>query len=100
MISLFSNVFDKGKFQRDFNNDLSIIREWAFKQKMQFNSDPNKQTNEIQFLSRPNIDDYIHIKLNDTPVQLCESLKQLVAILDKHLNFHKYIEKKLKFVTN
>lgn len=47
MISLFSNVFDKGKFQRDFNNDLSIIREWAFKQKMQFNSDPNKQTNEI-----------------------------------------------------
>ena len=47
MISLFSNVFDKGKFQRDFKNDLSIIREWAFKQKMQFNSDPNKQTNEI-----------------------------------------------------
>ena len=47
MISLFSNVFDTGKFQRDFNNDLSMIREWALKWKMQFDSDPNKQTNEI-----------------------------------------------------
>ena len=40
--SIFSKVFDKDKSQRDLNSDLSIISEWAFQWKMQFNPDPNK----------------------------------------------------------
>ena len=28
--SIFSKVFDKDKPQRDLNNNLSIISEWAF----------------------------------------------------------------------
>ena len=31
-----------------------------------------------------------------SPVQLCESQKHFGVILDKHLNFHKHIERKIK----
>ena len=58
---------------------------------MQFNPDPNKQANEFYFSIKPNTDDYIHLSLNDNPIQLCESQKQLSVILDKHLNFHEHI---------
>ena len=40
---------------------------------MQFNPDPNKQTNKIHFSRKSNTDNYLPIKLNDSPVQLCES---------------------------
>ena len=63
---------------------------------MQFNPNPSKQTNEIYFSRKPNTDDYIPIKLNDSPVQLCESQKHLVVILDNHLSFHEHIERKIK----
>ena len=62
--SIFLKVFDKDKSQRDFNNDLSIISEWVFQWKMQFNSDPNKQANEVSFSRKPNTNYYIPIKLN------------------------------------
>ena len=88
--SILSKVFDKDKSQRNFNNDLSIISEWAFQWKLQFSTDPNKQTNYVYFYRKPNINDYILIKINDSPDQLCESEKQLGLILDI----------KLKFVTN
>ena len=40
--SIFSKVFDKNSSQNIINNDLSIISEWAFEWKMQFNADPSK----------------------------------------------------------
>ena len=61
---------------------------------MQFNPAPNKQANEVYFSRKPNTDYYIPIKLNESPVQLCESQKHLGVILDKHLNFH--IERNFK----
>ena len=94
--SIFSKVFDKDKSQRNLNNDLSIISEWAFQWKMQYHLDPNKQANEVHFSRKSNIGDYIPIKLNDNPVQLCESQKHLGVILGKHLNFHEHIERKIK----
>ena len=63
---------------------------------MQFNPDLNEQVNEIYFSRKPNTDDCIPIKLNDIPVQLCESQKHLNVILDKDLNFHQHIERKIK----
>ena len=59
---------------------------------MQFNPDPNKQVNEVYFSRKSNTDDYIPIKLNNSPVKLCESQKHLDVTLDKHLNFHEQIE--------
>ena len=45
--SIFSKVFDKNSSQIIINNNLSIMSEWAFQWKMQFNPDPNKQANEV-----------------------------------------------------
>ena len=67
---------------------------------MQFNTDPNKQANEIYYFRKSNTDDDIPIKLNNRAVQLCELQKHLDGILDKHLNFHEHIERKIKIVTN
>ena len=50
--SIFLKVFDKDKSQRDFNNDLSIITEWVFQWKMQFNPDPNKEVDEVSFFRK------------------------------------------------
>ena len=94
--SIFSKVFDKDKSQRDLNNDLSIISEWAFQWKMQFKPDPNKQANEVYFCRKSNTDYYIPIKLNNSPVQLCQSQKHLGVTLDKHLNFHEHIKRTIK----
>ena len=66
MIRLFFKVFDKDKSQRDVSNGLSIISEWTFQWKMQFNPDPNKQANEVYFSNISNTDDYLPIKLKIT----------------------------------
>ena len=95
-MSIFSKVFGKDKSRRDRNNDLSIISNWAFQWKMQFNPDPNKKADEFYFSRKPIADDYIPDKLNDSPVELCESQKHLGVILNKHLNFHELIERKIK----
>ena len=42
-------LFNKVECQRDLNNDLSTVSEWVFEWRMQFNPDPSKLTNEIQF---------------------------------------------------
>ena len=63
---------------------------------MQFNPDPNKQANEAYFFRKPNTDYYSSIKKNDSPVQLCESQKYLDVILDKHLDLHNHIKRKIK----
>ena len=46
---LFSVVNDINTSARDINKDLEKIANWAFKWKMIFNPDPNKQTEEIIF---------------------------------------------------
>ena len=71
--SIFSKVFDKNSSQNILNNDLSIISEWAFQWKMQFNPDPNKQANKVYFSRKSNAGVYLPVDLNNSPVQLCES---------------------------
>ena len=97
--SIFSKVFDKNSSQNILSNDLSIISEWAFQWKMQFNPDPNKQANEVYLSRKSNSGVYLPVDLNNSPVQLCESHKHLGIVLD-NLNFHEHIAKKKKFVTN
>ena len=47
--SLFSKVLDVNKSVIELNADLEKINQWAYQWKMQFNPDPNKQTNEVIF---------------------------------------------------
>ena len=69
---MLSKVFDKDKSQGDLSNDLSIMNEWVIQWKKQFNPDPNKQVNKVYFSGKPNTDDYIPTKLNNSSVKLCE----------------------------
>ena len=94
--SIFSKVSDKNSSQNILNNNLSIISEWVFQWKMQFNPDSNKQANEVYFFRKSNAGVYIPVDLNNSLVQLCESHKRLGIVLDKHLNFHEHIAKKIK----
>ena len=51
---------------------------------------------KVYYSRKPNAYDHLPIKLNENPVQLCESLKHSGIILDKHLNFHEHILRKNK----
>ena len=47
--SIFSKVHDIDISAKELNSDLEKISNWAFQWKVQFNPDPNKQTNEVYF---------------------------------------------------
>ena len=47
--SIFSKVHDIDISTKELNSDLEKISNWAFQWKVQFNPDPNKQTNEVYF---------------------------------------------------
>ena len=69
-MSVFSKGFDKNSSQ-NINNDLSIISEWVFQWKTQFNPDPNKQANEVYFSRKSSAGVHLPVDLNNSPVQLC-----------------------------
>ena len=48
--SLFSVIFGKDLSAKNLNDDLNRISNWAFQWKISFNSDPNKQAQEVLFL--------------------------------------------------
>ena len=49
--SMFSTVYHIVDSSEKLNNDLFTVKNWAFKWKMAFNPDPNKQATEVVFFS-------------------------------------------------
>ena len=47
-------------------------------------------------MQKSNAGAHLPVDLNNSPVQLCESHKDLGIVLDKHLDFHEDIAKKVK----
>ena len=93
--SLFSHVFDKYKSQSELNNELQIIRNWAFEWKMQFNPDPNKQALEVHFLTKSNNENSLSETFNNAKVVICSTHKHLGLLLDKRSNFNEHIQSKM-----
>ena len=52
--SLFWKVFDIDKSVNVLNTDLEKINQWSYRWKIQFNSDHNKQANEVIFSQKSN----------------------------------------------
>ena len=95
--SLFSTVFDIKKSSEDLNRDLSTIHNWAFKWKMVFNPDPNKQATEVIFSRKRQNVNHPALCYNNTPVATASFQKHLGLILDEKLIFgHQLNEKILK----
>ena len=82
--SLFSKVYDIHKSASKLNEDLEKISYWAYQWKMQFNPDPNKQTNEVIFSRKTNSNNLSHpsIKFNKNNFSKCPHQKHLRIILD------------------
>ena len=82
--SHFSHVFDIYKSQNEFNNDLQVIRSWGFQWKLQFNSDPNKQAQEVYFLKKllKIFENSLPVAFNNAKVVTCSTRKHLGLLLD------------------
>ena len=65
---------------------------------MQFNSDPNKQANEVIFSWKSISHNLSHppIKFNERIITKCYHHKHLRIILDSDLNFNTHIDQKIK----
>ena len=96
--SLFSKVLDINKSVTELNTDLEKISQWVSQWKMQFNSDPNKQANEVIFSRRLISNNLAHspVKFNNNNISRCSHQKHLGVVLDSNLNFNTHIDQKIK----
>ena len=96
--SLFTKVLDIYKSVTKLNTDLEKISQWAYQWKMQFNPDPNKQTNEIIFSPKLVLNNLSHppVKFNNNNVTRCSHQNYLGVVLDSYLNFNTHIDQKIK----
>ena len=97
-ISLFSVVNDINTLASDLNEDLEKIGNWAFKWKMNFNPDPNKQAQGIIFSRKKTASLHLVVYFDNKPVKSSQIYKHLGIILDSNLSYEhhiKYIFKKV-----
>ena len=95
--SLFSVVYDRNTSTNELNNDLRMIRSWAYQWKVSFNPDPSKQAQEVIFsrkIKKTNQPELIfsNIPVNRTSNQkhlgmFCTLLTKLTNPLDYYMNF-------------
>ena len=96
--SLFSTVFDLIDSSTTLNNDLSIVKDWAFQWKMAFNPDANKQATEVVFSHKRTQNIHPAVFFNNSPVTTVPFQKHLGLILDDKLNFSHHLNEKISKV--
>ena len=90
--SLFSLVNDINTSASDLNEDLEKIGNWAFKWKMNFNPDPNKQAQEIIFSRKKTASLHPVVYFDNKPVKSSQIHKHLGMILDSNLSYEHHIK--------
>ena len=72
---LFSKVHNINKSVNELNADLEKISQWAYQWKMHFESDLNKQANEVIFSRKSNLANVFHplINFNNNSIATCPS---------------------------
>ena len=68
---LFLKVLDVNESTKKLNFDLQKISEWAFQWKMHFNTDPNKQANEVIFSRESKVHSHRPPTFNNNDVKKC-----------------------------
>ena len=89
--SLFSKVLDVNESTKKLNIDLEKIGEWAFQWKIQFNPDPNKQSNEVIFPRKSKVHSYPPFTFSNNDVKICLHLN-----LDLKPDFNIHVDNKIK----
>ena len=93
--SLFSKVYDIDTSAKELNSDLEKISKWAFQWKMQFNSDPNKQANEVISSRKTNNSSHPSVAFNNNVIKRFPYHKYLGTVLDSKLEFKFQVDQKL-----
>ena len=93
--SLFSVVHDINTSASDLNEDLKKIGNWAFKWKMNFNPDPNKQAQEIIFSRKKTASLHPVVHFDNRPVKSTQIHKHLGMMLDSNLSYEHHIKSSL-----
>ena len=84
--SLFSVVHDINTSTSDLNED-----NWAFKWKMNFNPDPNKQAQEIIFSRKKTASLHPAVYFDNKPVKSTQIHKHLGMMLNSNLSYEHHI---------
>ena len=92
MTSLFLVAPDKKTSAKEINNDLREINNWAYQQKMSFNTDPLKHAQEVIFSRRITKTNHPKFIFSDNPVHQVALQKYLGMFLDCKLNFEEHLE--------
>ena len=92
MILLFSVVQSiNSTTTTDLNSDLSKISDWAFRWKMNFNPDPNKQAQEVILCRKINKINHPPLLFNQNLFKSSSSQKHLGMVLDTKLDFNLHL---------
>ena len=79
----------------DIKKDLQKISEWAYKWKMSFNPDLNKQAQEVVFSRKLNKSSHPKMFFNNAPVVRASWQKHLGMFLEDSLNFSYHTKEKI-----
>ena len=82
--SLFSILNDANKSFENLNNDLCIIRKWAYQWEMSFYPDRSKQALEVIFSIKTSIQLHPVLTFDNIPVLKTTHQKHLGLILDEN----------------
>ena len=92
---LFSIVNDPVISANESNQDLKVINQWAYRWKMEFNPDPNKQSTELLFSCKKNSPNHPSLFFNGTVVPKVNEQKDLGLTLDSKLAFERHLNEKI-----
>ena len=90
---MFSKYHNIKKSERELNEDVTIIKKWAFQWKIDFNPDPKKQA--VCFSRKIVSSNPSPLSFNQSQVKIPESHKHLGLLLDTKLKFNEHVEDKI-----
>ena len=90
--SLFSEIHDINTSATDLHVDLEKIGDWAFKWNMNFNPEPNKQTEEIIFSRKKTASPHPVVYFDNKPVKSSQLQKYLGTMFDSNISYQHHIK--------
>ena len=97
--SLFSMVHNRNTSTTNLNNDLNKIKNWTIQGKMNFNSDPSKEAQEVMFSRKLQKTNHNEVYFNHNSVEQVPSQKHLGMYLETNMNFQKHLNNVLSKVS-
>ena len=92
---LFSKVYDIDISAKELNSDFEKNSKWAFQWKKQFNSDPNKRANEVNFSRKTKNSSHLPAAFNNNDNEKYPHHRHLNIVLDSKLDFKFHVDQRI-----